>query len=222
MRDWEKAYGSHESVIQRYRELMHRPQEHIKPLAQYAQRLRDMGRGQVPDFDPYSGGTNALVLFLFEKPGPKAAESGFISTSTNPDPSARHTVDFMRKCKIPRSQTVVWNVIPWWNGRIRVTNSELRAGVQQVEHLIQSLPNLRVIVLSGRNAQRAGPHLARSGFAHYDRTTGRGRIIGHRNRPSIFSSYHPSMQVRNRYPDKFASIRQVWLDAWTVAQRRSS
>ena len=171
-----------------------------------------------PDFDPYGGGVNASILFLFEKPGPKAAESGFISTNTNSDPSAHHTVDFMTQCGVPRNRTVLWNVIPWWNGQIRVTNAELQMGVRQVEHLIQLLPNLRAVVLSGRKAQGAGPHLSRSGFARYDRSTGMGQVIRHRNRPSIFSSYHPSMQVRNGNPEKFASIRQVWCDAWSVAQ----
>ena len=41
----------------------------IAPLTVYAAELRSMNRGDVPDFDPLNGGTEAEILFLFEKPG---------------------------------------------------------------------------------------------------------------------------------------------------------
>jgi hypothetical protein len=55
---------------------------HIKPLADFAESLRNAAYGEVPDFDPWDGGTQAKVLFLFEKPGPKAFASGFVVATT--------------------------------------------------------------------------------------------------------------------------------------------
>lgn len=73
-------------VRERRKAMLHLP--HIAPLAEYAERLRMRGLGEVPDFDPLDGGVEARVLFLFEKPGPMTAEagkrvgSGFISRTT--------------------------------------------------------------------------------------------------------------------------------------------
>ena len=57
--------------------------------------------------------------------------SGFISRN-NDDPSAAATIEFMEKAGIPRTLTVIWNVIPWWNGTRKVTGPELREGVECV------------------------------------------------------------------------------------------
>jgi hypothetical protein len=88
----------------------------MEPLTSYAARLRE--RGEVPEFDPCDGGTEAQLLFLFEKPGPMTssqAGSGFIGRN-NDDPTAEATFRFMQSAGIPRKLTVTWNVIPWWNG----------------------------------------------------------------------------------------------------------
>lgn len=42
--------------------------EHSRPLAGYAQDLRDVGRGEVPDFDPTNAGDRTKALCLFGGP----------------------------------------------------------------------------------------------------------------------------------------------------------
>jgi hypothetical protein len=166
---------------------------HIKPLTGYAAKLRERGNVEVPDFDPLDGGTDALALFLFEKPGPMTAEgigSGFVSRN-NDDPTAEATFEFMLRTEIPRETTVLWNVIPWWNGTRKVTSVELREGVECVKQLIELLPKLRAVVLVGQKAAKARPHLAG-------------------NRVAVFSSDHPSPIVRARWPERWQSIATDW------------
>ena len=55
-------------------------------------------------FDPRDGGIRAQALFLFEKPGPKANASGFISRD-NDDPTAENIFRFMNQAGIPRKKT---------------------------------------------------------------------------------------------------------------------
>ena len=56
---------------------------------------------------------------------------GFISRD-NDDPTAEASFRFYREAGIDRKQSVVWNVIPGWNGTIKVTAAELRTGVQDL------------------------------------------------------------------------------------------
>jgi hypothetical protein len=81
---------------------------HVHPLTAYASKVRrDRAPVEVPEFDPLDGGTDARVLFLFEKPGPMTAASGkrtgsgFISRN-NDDATAEATFKFMQQAGIPR------------------------------------------------------------------------------------------------------------------------
>ena len=128
-------------------------QPHIAPLTAFAARLRERGSVEVPEFDPLDGGVDARVLFLFEKPGPmtsvngKHVGSGFISRDNN-DPTAEATFKFMNEARIPRKVTVIWNVIPWWNGTRKITRAELKEGAGSVVDLIGLLPKLQAVVLT--------------------------------------------------------------------------
>ena len=178
-------------VRERRKAMLHLP--HVADLTKFAAQLRECGTGEVPDFDPLDGGRDARVLFLFEKPGPMTAEgtgSGFISRN-NDDPSAEATIGFMQKAGIPRKLTVSWNVIPWWNKTVRVTNQELREGAKTVRELIGLLPNLRAVVMVGQKAAKARPYLENTGL-------------------ELFTSYHPSPKVRARWPDKWKEIPLQW------------
>lgn len=142
-------------------------QPHIAPLTAYAAKLRQRGSVEVPEFDPLDGGVNALMLFLFEKPGPMTADatgSGFISRN-NDDPTAEATFEFMEQAGIPRELTITWNVIPWWNGTRKVTGRELREGVACVRGLIALMPKLRAVVLVGEKAAKAQEYLENAGLA---------------------------------------------------------
>ena len=174
---------------------------HMAPLFQYAERLRADQDWEVPDFDPVDGGTNASILFLAEKPGPMSSVdgrgrrkgSGFISLD-NDDPTAKAGFQFMAQAGIPRCCIVKWNVVAGWNGTRKITAQELRLGVAEVSRLVALLPKLKVIVLVGKRAQRAGPLRESSGL-------------------HIFRSAHPSMLVKNRYPDQWNQIPLIWREA---------
>ncbi|MBM3603322.1 MAG: uracil-DNA glycosylase [Alphaproteobacteria bacterium] len=164
--------------------------------------LRAKGRGAVPDFDSLDGGVRARILFLMEKPGPMTdadrpgrAGSGFISRD-NDDESAAATFTFMQQIPIMRNETLIWNAIPWWNGRIKVTPEEWRVGLLRLEVLLNLLPRLQSVVLVGRKAARAANMLAMRDLR-------------------VWHSAHPSPRVKARYPDQHAAIPGIWAKAVT-------
>lgn len=163
---------------------------HIKPLTDYADKLEHGDYGSVPYFDPMDGGINAKALFLFEKPGPKADSSGFISRNNN-DATAQATFEFMQKLNIDRKAVCFWNVVPGWNGTIKVTSSELKAGVSCLDELFDLLPRLQVVMLVGKKAEKAKRYIKDPGL-------------------QVLTSYHPSPKVRSISPDKWHSIPQSW------------
>ena len=137
---------------------------HVKPLKDFATGLQAEKSGSVvPFFDPLDGGTQARALFLLEKPGPKTVPkkggSGFISRD-NDDRTAAATFNFMKEAGIPRCMTMLWNVIPWWDGKVKATKADLDAGILKVGSLVDLLPLLRCVVLVGRNAHSALPAVA--------------------------------------------------------------
>ncbi len=82
-------------------------ESHMLPLANYISQLRKSDFGDIPDFDPCDGGVKAEALFLFEKPGPKAFESGFISRNNN-DQTAENTFKFMVETRLPREKQHIY------------------------------------------------------------------------------------------------------------------
>lgn len=177
---------------------------HIAPLTAYAAELRKRANVQVPDFDPLDGGVNAQVLFLFEKPGPMTAAlgrrtgSGFISRD-NDDPTAEATFKFMEQASIPRKLTVIWNIVPWWNGTRKVTSAELKEGVASMESLVKLLPALSVVVMVGGKAAKAKRFLENTGL-------------------ELIYSYHPSPLVRAKFLSKWEAIPSQWAQVLTRVQ----
>jgi hypothetical protein len=169
-------------------------------------RLRAMGRGEVPDFDPLDGGHTATVLFLFEKPGPMTSlrrgqerkGSGFISRD-NDDPTAEATFLFMRKAGLDRRLTTVWNMVPWWNGTRAIRAEELNAGMAALDELLNLMKNLQVVVLVGRRAARARSHLEGRGIP-------------------VLQSPHPSPIVRASRPSAWQSIPDKWAAALPIVR----
>ncbi|WP_210413458.1 uracil-DNA glycosylase [Altererythrobacter sp. TH136] len=135
---------------------------HIAPLTELVHAFRARDGSEYPYFDPADGGVDAAILFLLEKPGPMTVPtgkglrqgSGFISRD-NDDPTAEASFWFYREAGVDRRKSVVWNVIPGWNGTIKVTPAELRVGVEDLAALLLLLPRLQTIVLVGRRAARA-------------------------------------------------------------------
>lgn len=170
---------------------------HMAPLAAYTRGLRaTVGDGWVvPEFDPLGGGTDADILFLFEKPGPEA--TAFVSMC-NDDPTAEHSLGFLEQAGIDYGRTAIWNVMPAWNGKIRFTAAERHGGLLQLDTLLSLLPSIKVVVLVGRQAERAKQHLESSGRA-------------------VVVSAHPSMRVRNGFPERWATIPGQWRMAREIA-----
>ncbi len=160
---------------------------HLAPLAAYAAGLRSPDV-MVPDFDPLDGGTAARVLFLLEKPGPGIHPGGFVSRD-NHTPTAAAIRTFMAQAGLPRSETVLWNLVPWWNGATAVTGAERVAGLGALAGLMPLLPALDTAVLVGRTA----------GTAH-------GMLGGLR----VLVSAHPSPQVRAGFRNRWDAIPEVW------------
>jgi uracil-DNA glycosylase len=166
---------------------------HVKPLSDYLAAVRSALGSEypIPNFDPFDGGVNARILFLLEAPGPKAAgtkiSSGFVS-SNNPDPTARNLWHLIHDAGIPRSETLIWNIVPWYVGtgkRIRPVNAaDIRLALPYLKELLGLLPQLQLIVLVGRKAQSAEPQ------------------IRHLTALPIKHTYHMSGQVFNISPEK--------------------
>lgn len=135
---------------------------HVAPLTAFVTRLRAQApkADGVPDFDPLDGGVQAECLFLLEAPGGRAVGSGFVSRN-NPDETAKNFFQLNQEAGLPRERTVTWNVVPWYVGsgsKIRAaTRSDIKASEPYLRELLRLLPELRVVVLVGRKAQRAKP-----------------------------------------------------------------
>ena len=133
---------------------------HVKPLTDYVEALRaNLGEQyHIPNFDPGDGGIQARVLFLLEAPGPRAKESGFVS-SNNPDPTAKNLWNLIHNAGIARTDTLIWNIVPWYvgeNGHIKPAPKEdIKQALPYLKDLLSLLPNLQLIVLVGAKARSA-------------------------------------------------------------------
>ncbi len=167
---------------------------HIAPLTEFVLSIRQAHRirERIPYFDPCDGGAQAKALFLLESPGPKAVASGFISRN-NPDPTAKNMCELLGKTGIHRSDTVLWNVVPWYVGTGAKLSGlrpvDLEKGSRYLIELLQLLPHLQCVVLVGKRAQWA-----------------KGLIPSHR----VFETFHPSNRVHNRWPEKWRAIEATF------------
>jgi len=188
MTDAPKSLSNEEERIQRASFLKER---HMVPLVHFVRQIRkdrDLER-EIPDFDPLDGGVAAECLFVFEAPGPKAVESGFISRNNN-DQRANNFFEFNKKVGLERKRTVSWNIVPWYLGdgrRIRHPRAEQRKdGLRYLHKLLNLLPKLRVIVLIGQHAQAIQQEI--------------------KTKINILTGHHPSPMWVNRNPKKNKQI----------------
>lgn len=170
----------------------HRRAAPTDPLETYLADLRArVAPSVVPGFDPRDGRAEARVLLLLEKPGPGALASGLVSRD-NDSLTSRALQSFLEEAGLPREETVLWNVVPGWNGTMRVTAREVREGLDHLARLVPLLPRLDTAILAGRHAGRAAALL------------GRLRLI---------ATAHPSPNVRAAFPDRWAAIPGTWAGA---------
>ncbi len=170
---------------------------HVAPLNQLVadiRRDRDCGEA-VPWFDPLDGGVKARVLFVLEAPGPRAVASGFVSRD-NPDESAKNWLLALQAAGLPREETVLWNIVPWYVGdgtRIRAAGPrDISEGLPYLDRLIQLLPRLSVIGLVGGKAQSV-----------------EARVADMRGDVKFARVPHPSPQFVNRRPENRAALTQA-------------
>lgn len=170
-------------------------QSHIEPLSQFVEGLRKKvgPEAVIPHFDPWDGGIEAEILFLFEAAGPKAVRSGFISRN-NPDETAKNFFELALEAGLDRKRTVLWNAVPWYIGtgkKIRAANAaDLAQGLESLKSLLDLLPKIQRVVFVGRKAQKARPLLDP---ARYE----------------LLSCPHPSPVFVNRKPGNRARILEV-------------
>jgi Uracil DNA glycosylase superfamily len=181
------------------RQMLNEP--HIAPLTRFVAGLRSKHPGVAfPDFDPLSGGVDAEILFLFEKPGPKTSASGggsgFISVD-NDDQTASSTSRFLHDIAMPRDRTLFWNTVPGWNETRKLTRKELREGVETLRDLLPKLQKLRVIILVGKHAQRHAQPIIKQ------------------TRPElqVLVSPHPSPIVQGSRRELWLTIPSIWAQA---------
>ncbi len=118
----------------------------------------------MPDLDPADGGTDARLLLLLETPGPGAAPLRFVSRD-NPTGTAANIRRFTGEAGIRRTDTVIWNAVPWVihapGARNRAPRrGEVAAGLAELPGFLALLPRLCVVVLAGRIAGEARPAIA--------------------------------------------------------------
>ena len=177
------------------------------PLSKLVKQWRrDIPRAHwIPDFDPLDGGVKAKILFLMEKPGPGKNKQGVrLVSRDNDDPTAKNIKLLMKKANIKRKETILWNAIAAWNGKTKISANEMNQAGRRITELLQTLKKLRAIVLVGIKAQEV--------FAKLQPNLYMKNI-------KVFNSYHPSLQVRNKYPEKWNAIPRQWSKAAKYARR---
>ncbi|MDZ4737844.1 MAG: uracil-DNA glycosylase [Rhodospirillaceae bacterium] len=185
-------------------------QPHIAPLTKYVLRLRELGHGDIPFFDPMDGGIHAPLLFIQQNPGPKAIKSGFISRN-NDDPTAQNLFEIFCEAGIPRKKTLLWNIVPWYDvskppeDRRNVTPKEVKDGAIHLQNLMELLTNLRVMVAVGQKSRNA-----------ISAATASGAIIL-RASVHLMHSHHTSQLALNGAPGRRKQILDVWKSAYKMA-----
>lgn len=151
-----------------------------------------------PGFDPNDGGANAEIMLLFEKPGPmtdpRNGGSGLISIDNN-DETARSTKLFLNKAGIDRKKIIIWNVISFWNGTIKIKKEdEFAHAVNELTELLKITKKIKTIILVGKSAQNISKKMNLKDY-------------------KIIKSMHPSPRNRASRRDAWEDIPNVWKKA---------
>lgn len=141
----------------------------VQPLREWAADLAARRHAVVPWFDPAEAGVQSRVLLVFEAPGPmtnagnQRPGSGFISVD-NDDQTAENTWRSRVEAEL-NDGALCWNIVPWYLGPAsrKPSAAEVKDGADELLSLMQILPRLDTVVLSGRYAQTGWrKHLASS------------------------------------------------------------
>jgi hypothetical protein len=181
---------------------------HVKPLNDLVRAICKETGGEVPWFDPDTGGVDSRALLLHEAPGRRARArtgsrgsangSGIISLDNN-DVSAANSWCLYQEAGLPRELVVPWNIVPWYLGsavKIRAAKKDDVAEAQPyLAWLIALLPGLRIVVALGG--------AARDGWLRY-LTSDDSCLL-----PTL-ACPHPGAQSINPNPQNRETIRRVF------------
>jgi hypothetical protein len=141
---------------QRQRDQLRIPR--IAPITDLVDALRRQRPYDVPYVAPMYGGVDARLLTVVTSPGRQARAApggtGFLCIE-NPDRAAATVKRLMSEAAIDARQMTPWNACPWFTDSPRPTAAELEARVEPWVQLIRLLPDLRVMMLMGGDAQNA-------------------------------------------------------------------
>lgn len=179
----------------------------VQPLREWAADLAARRDAVVPWFDPAEAGVQSRVLLVFEAPGPmtnagnERPGSGFISVDNN-DQTAENTWRSRVQAGLDDG-ALCWNIVPWYLGPASRKPSavEMKEGATELLRLMNLLPHLDTVVLSGRYAQEGWrKHLAHS---------------LHRPSVRVIETWHPSPLSLNQ-PGKRDAYVAALREATTI------
>ncbi|GJE10723.1 MULTISPECIES: uracil-DNA glycosylase [Methylobacterium] len=137
---------------------------HIAPIRALGDRISAERGAPVPVPDPLDGGVGARMLLLLETPGPAVLRTGFV-TRDSANGTAANLFRFLAEAGIARTDTLIWNAVPWLIHPEGALNraprrAEIAAAGPYLEPLLDLLPRLAVAILAGRHAGEAAPVVA--------------------------------------------------------------
>ena len=116
-----------------------------------------------PYVSPEHGGISASVLSILSNPGSGAAGrqgSGFLTINNN-DPTSRVQRTLFSDAGIAMAAITPWNACPWYINDGRPKERDVYRGIAAAAHLqvlgrvIDEMPELKVVLLQGNDAQIA-------------------------------------------------------------------
>lgn len=132
---------------------LHEP--HIAPITEFIESLRTPERW-LPYVAPLHGGIHARVMTVLRDPGPATRQgvgSGMLCTE-NDDQTAATQCHLMESAGLSPEDLTPWNAYPWYINRAPRT-SEIREGAHVLARMLDLMPDVRVVLLTGRDAQKS-------------------------------------------------------------------
>ncbi|MFT2691491.1 uracil-DNA glycosylase [Clavibacter zhangzhiyongii] len=129
---------------------------HMAPINAFVAAISEPDpEGFVPRIAPHHGGTDARVLSVLRDPGPATqvgVGSGFLSVE-NDDPTAERQAALFSEHGIRDRDVLPWNAYPWYINAAPDA-AQGRVGARALVELVALLPDLEVVLLQGRDAER--------------------------------------------------------------------
>ena len=134
---------------------------HVTAVNQLVESLREpeppAGRGWVPYVAPIHGGSEAPILSILRDPGPmthKTKGSGMLCVE-NDDDSAALQCELLASVDLTPADLTPWNAYPWYrhDQSTGLRSPQITEGLEPLTQLVDLMPNLKVVLLQGGEAQ---------------------------------------------------------------------